>query len=1360
MCDDDDDEDRKQQQQQQQQETTKGAREHPERPWPRHTARLPLAGHSFSFGKSSAASKKKKQPKQQQQHQERLPGPTTYCSSESVASDLALEPDAGPGDHRRSRSGRDSSIGGGGGRLLNWMRNAPGFRKLNLRRWNSTGSWSPEPAGTIDLTNFHVSEGNYTKRKNVFRLATASTGSYCPLEAAAIATGSATGGFHPHTEVHRTQSTSGLASTDVVTPSSTSTTAPDREILVQADSASDMQQWMEALRSVCLGDGEADGDAGAALAAGEQGRTPDTTDQPLRSPDYLKSLGGQQAEPQRVAALTSVQLPSGGQSGDDYSPILPTKAQRKYALGTRSPSGQSPVTKSRKTPGERCSSPAAVPPSATPAMPIHAQSPQHHQQPYNQLATYQQQQQHGHASGGSDRENGSPKSKTWKGIVARQFRKMQGQPSPAGGCQHPYQPHLQQQQQQQQQQHLQQQEQQQYELLPFADGASINVPLQHCPMSEEHPYVPLVLAKCTGVVESRGLGVVGIYRIPGNTAAIAQLTDTINRGLDEAALQDPRWEDVNVVSSLLKSFIRNLPEPLLPNALYGGFIAADKLGGQRRLIELRQLLHRIPRLHYETLKHLLRHLHRVSTHSEVNLMDPRNLAIVFGPSVVRSANESLETAVKDMRHQCQIVEVLINYYQYFFEDGPLPAVDEKPNGGNAADSPMEVPTTTLLLDNVSKLEPFKDASNRDTTAGFVANIVQAANRKIRRTAQRKSTMSSTTPDTLSLDSTTSAESKEQSMRSITRSRYLEMGGTGGTGGGSAASAGTTARRTAPERGSLSEDPVPVTAATAGLAVGDPGAPGPVPLPRHRTGAPSVVPMEESLLQLHHHHHHHHHYYHSNRHHSSQSNDDASLVLNRSSEDDSNDSAFADNGSMSLKTVTIALDNKLRSLRNSSIDSDRDNALDSEGELSGSCCSGAMLVDAGNLRHSLHQKYQRGRTQRPLTLGGENIPYADESPERPLVQGRAAKPGSTSDGGASGTGNDTNGNSSNVNNIINNNNNNNNDSNTGSTRTTTHGNEGSIGGKKSTASQGSAGNAYTRSNVKINNNNNNNNQEESSLTAPNRVQQAVVQRKGPAQQRSVDGSGGSSGNSSTNNSCLTLVSEVNTVSHGEAVDQSGKGGREDANDDDDDDGDAVGRGSCKKLSNPSPPPPPCTVLSSDETDSSTTSNPREKLVAASGTTASAGANTAAAAPYRIDTEVLKKMNRILTQLERKANNLERKFNLNRSLSLNYKTPKALDCCCCGHHHEAVVPLLATALSGQHHVVAAQQQQQQQQQQQPHCYQQLLATGGSTGAGSTIPPCQHGSTTCMHVPAAAPPLALSLRSRLTPGGGWASALRDYW
>lgn len=43
------------------------------------------------------------------------------------------------------------------------------------------------------------------------------------------------------------------------------------------------------------------------------------------------------------------------------------------------------------------------------------------------------------------------------------------------------------------------------------------------------------------------------------------------------SLQDPRWNDVNVISSLLKSFFRKLPDSLFTSELYPHFIASDKL---------------------------------------------------------------------------------------------------------------------------------------------------------------------------------------------------------------------------------------------------------------------------------------------------------------------------------------------------------------------------------------------------------------------------------------------------------------------------------------------------------------------------------------------------------------------------------------------------------------------------------------------------------------------------------------------------------------------------------------------------------------------------------------------------------------
>lgn len=142
-----------------------------------------------------------------------------------------------------------------------------------------------------------------------------------------------------------------------------------------------------------------------------------------------KVMGSQTAEPQRVAATTTVVHSSAATSADEASSA--SSSMRKY-LGNRSPSGQSPVTKSRKTPHNANLSIGGGGVGGAGAVAA-AQS----------------------SSGAkdADKEIGSPKSRTWKGLVARQFRKIQGTPSAQASN---------------------------YVVLP--EGASVGVPLALCPM--------------------------------------------------------------------------------------------------------------------------------------------------------------------------------------------------------------------------------------------------------------------------------------------------------------------------------------------------------------------------------------------------------------------------------------------------------------------------------------------------------------------------------------------------------------------------------------------------------------------------------------------------------------------------------------------------------------------------------------------------------------------------------------------------------------------------------------------------------------------------------------------------------------
>ncbi|EFX85308.1 hypothetical protein DAPPUDRAFT_7698, partial [Daphnia pulex] len=136
------------------------------------------------------------------------------------------------------------------------------------------------------------------------------------------------------------------------------------------------------------------------------------------------------------------------------------------------------------------------------------------------------------------------------------------------------------------------------------------------------------------------------------------LTESFNRG--DFGESDWRWNDVNAISSVMKSFFRKLPDPLVTSELYGAVIEASKLEPeQERLNCIKRLVDDLPDPHYSTLRYLVGHLSRVAGSSDVNKMNARNLATVFGPTLVRSADDNMATMMADMPHQCRIVETLI-----------------------------------------------------------------------------------------------------------------------------------------------------------------------------------------------------------------------------------------------------------------------------------------------------------------------------------------------------------------------------------------------------------------------------------------------------------------------------------------------------------------------------------------------------------------------------------------------------------------------------------------------------------------------------------------------------------------------------
>ena len=204
----------------------------------------------------------------------------------------------------------------------------------------------------------------------------------------------------------------------------------------------------------------------------------------------------------------------------------------------------------------------------------------------------------------------------------------------------------------------------QFHLSP-PKGSSIGVPLENCPRSSKYDNIPKIVEQCIEIVETHGMENVGVYRVPGNFVVINALTESFNRG--DFSQSDLRWNDVNAISSVMKSFFRQLPDPLVTSELYGAVIEASKMEPEdMRLNSIKRLVDELPDPHYSTLRYLVGHLSRVAGKSDINKMNARNLATVFGPTLIRSCDDSMATLMVDMPHQCRIVETLIDKFDFFF----------------------------------------------------------------------------------------------------------------------------------------------------------------------------------------------------------------------------------------------------------------------------------------------------------------------------------------------------------------------------------------------------------------------------------------------------------------------------------------------------------------------------------------------------------------------------------------------------------------------------------------------------------------------------------------------------------------------
>ncbi|XP_036937760.1 rho GTPase-activating protein SYDE1 isoform X1 [Acanthopagrus latus] len=161
--------------------------------------------------------------------------------------------------------------------------------------------------------------------------------------------------------------------------------------------------------------------------------------------------------------------------------------------------------------------------------------------------------------------------------------------------------------------------------------------------------IPLLIQKCVSEIERRGLKVVGLYRLCGSAAVKKELRDWFERNSSAVCLSEDLYPDINVITGILKDYLRELPSQLITRTLYEVVreamtlrpppsppAAPDPLLAQSTV----DLLSCLPPPERATLSLLLDHLSLVASFSSSNRMTHQNLAVCFGPVLLTPTQEA------------------------------------------------------------------------------------------------------------------------------------------------------------------------------------------------------------------------------------------------------------------------------------------------------------------------------------------------------------------------------------------------------------------------------------------------------------------------------------------------------------------------------------------------------------------------------------------------------------------------------------------------------------------------------------------------------------------------------------------------
>ncbi|XP_041363783.1 rho GTPase-activating protein 32-like [Gigantopelta aegis] len=175
--------------------------------------------------------------------------------------------------------------------------------------------------------------------------------------------------------------------------------------------------------------------------------------------------------------------------------------------------------------------------------------------------------------------------------------------------------------------------------------------------------VPAVVERCTEVIEHYGI-VDSIYRKAGVKSDLKKLRHEFNKGHDPDLVAESRSR-IHTISSLLKLYFLELPNPLLTHQLYDKFIDAIR-NERNKLTNLHNVVKQLPLQHLRTAEYLMRHLAYVAERDMYTNVKLKTMAFIWAPILLRSMDMELDVMADPK--QMGVVECLICYSSVIFNE--------------------------------------------------------------------------------------------------------------------------------------------------------------------------------------------------------------------------------------------------------------------------------------------------------------------------------------------------------------------------------------------------------------------------------------------------------------------------------------------------------------------------------------------------------------------------------------------------------------------------------------------------------------------------------------------------------------------